>query len=387
MMMMAADSALDNCGLFATEGHELAAAERSEVANRPVHYVSFPVDASRTRSVTIQVYYNNAGGGKLGGATWSVINETAAAKPPAVVAVPPSPQVDAAAVRSDDPLLSANAADSMLMDEEGGQRDAFLGIGAHSKDLLNSNGKSELMDEMLFADEREPNGHALQAGGHSFREQPDGDFQNPFGLMLIDGDQQPADEGRIEKAAGFEDFEAASPFYYFPEEGDENAAVGGRPKSDGIEDDDSKSPPAEEGAFRCTYADRGQACGKTFVNQRALRYHSVVHSPTIYTCSSCRKSFATMQKLRRHASIHQNIRPFVCAVPDCGKSFTTKSNLRVHNRVHTGEKPFVCSICSRAFSHQSHAKAHLKIHLRAPNAVEGGEVLITGNPLAEAGDR
>ncbi|KAI6180830.1 hypothetical protein M3Y98_00763400 [Aphelenchoides besseyi] len=301
-------------------------------SDRPVHYVSIPVDASRTRSVTIQVYYNNSTTRSTEADTTSPASSEPIDSPAAAVS---SSQEATTTYALDDPFLSA---DPMLAEPLDRNRADWSTDFEHRDDFLDiSITKPELTDELNFDQD-------------TFREHESSDYNNPFNsIMIMENNQD-----RAIKPYG----EFDSMYYDFDLNGNEE------PKSTTNVQDD--------GAFRCTWSN----CGKAFANQRSLRYHSVIHSPTIYTCSKCRKSFATMPKLRRHALIHQNIRPFVCEEPDCGKSFTTRSNLRVHHRIHTGEKPFVCSVCNRAFSHQSHAKSHLKIHERSQECAPGQAVVL-----------
>ncbi len=129
-------------------------------------------------------------------------------------------------------------------------------------------------------------------------------------------------------------------------------------------------------------------CGKRFVSESSLKYHSRIHAETYeYPCKYCYVTFKTKVDKHAHEQSHQDSKnPYKC--PDCPETFATNKergvhlsnhrsrfkcgvcgiefkdvhHLRRHSVVHTGLKPFKCSVCQRGFNQRNNLKSHMRLH-------------------------
>ncbi|KAI6175301.1 hypothetical protein M3Y97_00674000 [Aphelenchoides bicaudatus] len=348
------DSTAPNAGLIsnadATEDSLLAYTYPADENREDVHYLAIPVDTLNTRSVTIQVFYDQGRGSPtimkltsekntrtvvLNG-NMKLFKANSAEKKqlkfdPFITQSSDADQfesMDAGQFHADnDPMLLDSQLNSSyaIQDECDEDENSFL---ATRPNLLEEKSDSMFFDETVLVET--PTDDYAQA-----------DYQNAF---TVDADiSRPINNIQHEQPH--------IPVYTLEDERDSPIQI-------------YPGPPPK--THRCL------ECNKMFPTLRSLKNHSSVHAPAIYGCSNCRKTFGSILKLKRHSLIHDSVRPFPCEFKGCQKSFTTRSNLNVHQRVHTGQKPYVCSVCARAFSHQSHAKAHLQIHLKKASLAQYG---------------
>lgn len=100
-------------------------------------------------------------------------------------------------------------------------------------------------------------------------------------------------------------------------------------------------------------------CNMTFKKHDRLAHHLATASH-INTCSHCNKSFVSERALRRHLVLHDDSKNLRCGI--CGMNFKTKSYLLSHMLTHSKEKNFTCTICNVKFTRKDILMRHIKIH-------------------------
>lgn len=108
-------------------------------------------------------------------------------------------------------------------------------------------------------------------------------------------------------------------------------------------------------------------CPKKFLNKTTLNAHvRQTHSniPAPFNCDVCSKPFHSQAKFRQHMDIHEENKPYQCAL--CPNRFRLKENLVKHQQVtHSDVRPFSCDICGTAFKRKSALNLHMqRVHPR-----------------------
>ncbi|CAH0602469.1 unnamed protein product [Chrysodeixis includens] len=112
-------------------------------------------------------------------------------------------------------------------------------------------------------------------------------------------------------------------------------------------------------------------CGEAFEQALDLRDHLLEkhRSCKVYDCEKCDKTFSRQSLYsahyrRIHVTSEERARrhdtPWVCEV--CGKTLPNKCMLLYHQRNHTGERPYACSHCNKRFTMKKLLQSHLRVH-------------------------
>ncbi|XP_073966828.1 uncharacterized protein isoform X4 [Choristoneura fumiferana] len=108
-------------------------------------------------------------------------------------------------------------------------------------------------------------------------------------------------------------------------------------------------------------------CGKSFVNNSALKMHMfTVHkvSNRVYSCPQCGKVYNARSGLLAHtASVHRAAAAAAYCAP-CRTHFRTRHNLRHHLNTHSRhasdtDKKFACSVCGERFLTKTRLRDHV----------------------------
>ena len=110
--------------------------------------------------------------------------------------------------------------------------------------------------------------------------------------------------------------------------------------------------------FKCGY----EGCSKTYLSQRALNRHAIIHTsdenrPFKCCYEGCGKTYLSMQALRRHAAIHSQIR---CYAGDCTGNirYTSLRSLNRHVQEQHKFRPYTCDICPKRYRRPEHLRRH-----------------------------
>ena len=77
-----------------------------------------------------------------------------------------------------------------------------------------------------------------------------------------------------------------------------------------------------------------------------------------FMCDLCSKAFSHSSHLKAHTHTDTDLRNFKCKL--CPKAFHSGPHLKNHvEAVHNNVRPFLCELCSRAFKKHSHLKDHV----------------------------
>ena len=113
--------------------------------------------------------------------------------------------------------------------------------------------------------------------------------------------------------------------------------------------------------FKCGY----EGCSKTYLSQRALNRHAIIHTsdenrPFKCCYEGCGKTYLSMQALRRHAAIHSQIR---CYTGDCTGNirYSSLRSLNRHIQKQHRFRPYTCDICPKRYRRPEHLRRHQKL--------------------------
>ncbi|XP_012272366.1 zinc finger protein 665 isoform X2 [Orussus abietinus] len=105
-------------------------------------------------------------------------------------------------------------------------------------------------------------------------------------------------------------------------------------------------------------------CGKKFVTEGRLRFHTTFHEPnaTPRYCDKCNKFMVSESSLYHHLlRVHLQYKEFCCDI--CGQQFRAQTQLESHQRKHKDERPFECMVCKKRFYSNEILQRHKKLHL------------------------
>lgn len=71
-----------------------------------------------------------------------------------------------------------------------------------------------------------------------------------------------------------------------------------------------------------------QVCGKTFITNRNLIYHTKIHKEKSHKCQFCDKKFSCSGNLKDHIRRHVGFRPFQCTI--CLERYFVMKHVRAH---------------------------------------------------------
>ncbi|TGO92309.1 hypothetical protein BPOR_0006g00490 [Botrytis porri] len=117
------------------------------------------------------------------------------------------------------------------------------------------------------------------------------------------------------------------------------------------------------------------ACGKFYINYRALQAHYYMAHEQCHICAACNARFGTEAEIRQHCCVIQpgEKKRFTCMVPDCAsrsRDFNRKSRLEEHMKKWHGS--YCCSAvsCPRGLGHGFKDQTLLNDHLIKAHAQE-----------------
>lgn len=72
-----------------------------------------------------------------------------------------------------------------------------------------------------------------------------------------------------------------------------------------------------------------------------------VHCSYTEVCHECGRAFKHQDHLKAHMKVHSMARPFECQY--CGKGFRSKNNMQMHVRSHLNLREYSCEMCGVAY--------------------------------------
>lgn len=106
------------------------------------------------------------------------------------------------------------------------------------------------------------------------------------------------------------------------------------------------------------------------------------------TCGQCGNGFVKKSNLARHIrTVHDGLRPFMCAEPGCGIRFAHKTHLVRHGKTHLPKVPYTCTVpgCREGFrKHLPLLEHQMAVHGRAGSSRAGAAAGGVGTPPAAA---
>ena len=106
-----------------------------------------------------------------------------------------------------------------------------------------------------------------------------------------------------------------------------------------------------------------QELTKQFIQSRGTDEQQRLHGKDTrtYQCDVvCDKQFTHRRSLVRHQPIHNDQKPYQCAI--CDKRFTHRGGLVDHQWIHNNVKPYQCDVCDKQFTRKGHLVEHQRIH-------------------------
>ncbi|XP_052745624.1 oocyte zinc finger protein XlCOF15-like [Bicyclus anynana] len=100
-------------------------------------------------------------------------------------------------------------------------------------------------------------------------------------------------------------------------------------------------------------------CGERFISAEMRQTHlTEVHGQErkVYDCPDCELVFKSRIPFFNHYTLVHSDNSHKC--PYCHLKFTTKKQMERHTFTHTGKKPFSCSVCSKTFARRQNLKQH-----------------------------
>ncbi|XP_063898856.1 zinc finger protein 91 [Helicoverpa armigera] len=132
---------------------------------------------------------------------------------------------------------------------------------------------------------------------------------------------------------------------------------------------------------QCKYSDRQPVefshyscdhCGVSYDRKPSLRIHMIQKHLNVlpYVCQTCGKRTSTLSHLRSHERVHKTERKiFQCC---CGAKLRTEIGFQLHQRIHTGERPYTCEHCGDKFLSSSRRLDHIKRRHRGVKDLKHG---------------